>query len=300
MRIGIYNGISCHHEMIGYVLDYCLTRGYEPVVYSTVDHLGWIEFYRKMYPQFTVYSPQSFRLDRCDRVFLLTDDDYTFPDSLFLDGRDKIISIEHSSVKRRFSAKLYLGTRYFSDRPIPHCLPTFPIFSLEEKKQALFGSESDQQMKIIVSLIGSSIPTSLDQLSNLFSNFLDLEFHCISRTSCCIRNGRHSSSNISYFPNLTTIEMMKLLLHSDYILCLENKPDHEDKVISASIPLSFGVLSRLIIPRSWNRYYQFSSVLEFDSKTPIQLEKTIDLQSIEKERNNLIEQRNQVFDSFVI
>lgn len=279
--------------MIGYVFDYCLSRGYEPIVYSTIDNLGWIEFYRKMYPHFNLRNPNSFNPGDCDRCFLLTDDDFTFHDSSFLDNSDKILSIEHSSDRRRFSAKLYCGTRYFPNRPIPYCLPTFPIFSLEAKRQAILERE-----KIIITILGKNIPISSNQLSNLFLNFADLEFNCISRMNCYFQNGIHLAPNVAYFSDLSTIDMIKILLISDYILCLENYVDHVDKAISASIPLSFGVLCRLIIPKSWNCHYNLSSSLEYGEEK-IKLEKEIDLQAIEKERQELIEHRNTLFDSFV-
>ncbi len=66
------------------------------------------------------------------------------------------------------------------------------------------------------------------------------------------------------------------------------------------IPISFSTLTPLIISKETNSYYQFKNVVEFvkESDEPIILH-SIDIESLERERNELIDKNHALFDSMI-
>ena len=76
--------------------------------------------------------------------------------------------------------------------------------------------------------------------------------------------------------------------------------DYEDKQMTGSIPLAFSLLVPLIISKQTNRFYQFENVIEFDkgSIETIFL-KNIDMDSLEKERDNIIKHNFDMFDNHI-
>jgi hypothetical protein len=92
-KVAIYNGFKFHYETIGHVIEYCKSRQYELVVYSETDYSwGWFEYYG-IEPK----DPKEYTHNGFDRVFLLTDDDWSFP----VTPDEKIICIEHTDFQRR-------------------------------------------------------------------------------------------------------------------------------------------------------------------------------------------------------
>jgi len=93
MKVAVYNGFPFHYETIGHLVDYCKSRQYELDVYSkTENSWGWFDYYG-LQPK----SPEEYTHEGFDRVFLLTDDDWSFP----VTPDEKIICIEHTNFQRR-------------------------------------------------------------------------------------------------------------------------------------------------------------------------------------------------------
>jgi hypothetical protein len=117
MKVAVYNGFPFHYETIGHVIDYCKLRGHELVVYSKVENSwGWFDYYGIMPLPVEKYNHKEF-----DHVFLLTDDDWSFP----LTPDEKIICIEHVPYQRR-SGNIKRVT--FKERPgVPFIFFTFTV-----------------------------------------------------------------------------------------------------------------------------------------------------------------------------
>jgi len=117
MKIAVYNGFPFHYETIGHVADYCKLRGHELVVYSKVENSwGWFDYYGISPLPVDQYIHKEF-----DHVFLLTDDDWSFPST----PDEKVICIEHVSYQRR-SGDIKRVT--FKSRPgVPFIFFTFSV-----------------------------------------------------------------------------------------------------------------------------------------------------------------------------
>ena len=95
--------------------------------------------------------------------------------------------------------------------------------------------------------------------------------------------------------------MMNILYKCDFLLADSNiDTDYEDKQMTGSIPLAFSLLVPLIISKQTNRFYKFENVIEFDKgcNEDIIL-KNIEMDSLEKERNHIINQNFDMFDKHI-
>ena len=164
--LAAYNGLSCHHEMIGHVL------AYDPrtVVFSTDDGgLGWIDLYRRTFPLATFRPLHEFRERDFDHVVILTDDDFTYP------GTDagKIICIDHSMNVRRstgVSRDRRWSTRFFPNRPHDaYVLPTYEIVEELEKRRVLDASDAVRVVCIGSVLEGRDVACIERVLDSMFS-----------------------------------------------------------------------------------------------------------------------------------
>jgi hypothetical protein len=196
-----------------------------------------------------------------------------------------------------------LSVRFFYKRP--NCdwsLPVYNFVSKYDKKNNILTSK-----KINITCIGiQNRPPSVDFLKELFTNFDSIDFYIITRKL---------SSNYENYPNITCLEncstnlMMEILKQTHYILCFEN-PNNLEPVansISAAIPLAFNSGCQLIIPKSWNEYYKFDSVITYSDKllqkndftSKITLNREINLDKIYTESYKLISHKNRIFDKIL-
>jgi len=297
MKVAVYNGFPFHYEMIGYIFEYFYkTKNIIPSFYNlNQDNLGWIWFYSRLYENiFINKSINKFNPEKYDIIFLLTDNDLNFKEEWIDKYSHKIICIDHYYYLRRPSIKYHIATRLFPNRNIPYIIPCFEIYNLEYKVFCL-----SLQAKINVSILGMNIPKNIQQLTNLFINFNDIQFYCMSRSNIISRHGCYPSNNICYCIDIPTSAMMDILKNSHYILCLSNNPDHIDKSLSASIFLSFSIGSKLIMPKIWNNFHQLKTPILYDINDKIELQKNYDLKSIYSELYYLSNQRNIIFDSII-
>lgn len=107
MRFAAYNGFPFHFELIGHILEYC-NRDVD--VYSgTHGSMGWIEYYG--------ISPiplLEFDESKYDWIFLLTDDDWSFPNV----DPAKVICIDHYYQTRRHGPYNRVSLCKRSDGPL--------------------------------------------------------------------------------------------------------------------------------------------------------------------------------------
>jgi len=298
MKIAIYHGFqNFHFEMIGYVLDYLITFNYDFSLYShcNIFSFHWMKFYNELFNKYKIIwnNPNNFDSNNYDYVFLLTDDDFSF----ITNNKIKIICIEHVDYIRRLHVYLRIGTRFFHNRP--ECLwalPSFQVLTINEKLNIL-----QNENKINVAVLGKNQPNSFNLLKNLFINFSDINFYLIGKEIDNVKEIFKYNDNVKIYNNCLTIIMLNILKKCHYVLCLDIfKSEHYTKqAISASIPLSFSFGCQLIIPQHWQIYYNFKSIISYETNELL-LSKNINLDYIYEEQNDLISHRNNMFNKCLI
>ena len=144
MKVAVYNGLPCHYDTIGHISEYCKLRGHELTVYSkTEKSWGWFDYYGISPLPVEQYTHKEF-----DYVFLLTDDDWSFP----LTPDEKIICIEHTTYQRR-SGDIKRVT--FKKRPgVPFIFFTFSVPRAPKTlRVCVLGSEKDVAIKYPVEVV---------------------------------------------------------------------------------------------------------------------------------------------------
>ena len=293
MSIAIYHGFSTfHYEMLGYLIDYFITTKISINIYShnNIISLDWKEQYQKIFNvQINFLNPQDFNPDNYKLIILVTDDDNSFTNLWIEEHYHKIICIDHNSHLRRSNKMYHLATRFFYERPsCDWALPCYQIINKINKQKLL-----NDNNKIHVLCIGQpNIPPSTFFLSSLFENFNEIDFHIISRQISQIYD---DCTNIYKYENCSTTTMFQLLQKAQYILCV-TEGDHINKSMSGAVPLSFNFGCQLIIPKSWQYYYKFSSAISYTSLSKLKLTKDIQLEPIYNELYYFISRRNHLFD----
>lgn len=311
MKIAVFHDYSdIHYEMLGYLIDYFLSTKIQVDYFAEASVFGieWKSYYEDLFKiNLTWNRTINFDPKSYDLVFLVTDNDpgYDIINKITNSNIDSenVICIDHHVSIRKKEAFYRIGTRFFQLRPnCPWALPTYRAISPNEKFH--YVKQSD---KIKVCCMGiQNVPPDVNFLQELFTNFDSIEFYVIARK--IETKNQLTSPNIIILENCSTIDMMNLMKSIDYILCLEN-PNNlnpQKNCISASIPMAFNYLTRLIIPNTWQQNYSFDSVVPYDdttlqkskNQTKITLEK-LDEKMIYKINDELIfhiGHRNNTFD----
>lgn len=309
MKIAIYQGfLYIHYEMLGYILEYFIHSNLSFDLYCPDESVGkdWKEFYEKTFGvKLNFINPTQIKPANYNLIFLITDDDYSFEQKWLDDfGEEKVICIDHSvHIRRQPTNMLRLSTRFFHFRP--QCLWALPVYTYINKLDKMkYLAQTD---KINVMCVGTqNKPYSGEFLKELFYNFDSIDFHVITRY---LDKNYQNYPNIKTYENYSTQKMMELLKNTQYILCFEN-PDNLEPVsncISASIPLAFDSGCQLIIPKSWDFYYNLKSVITYEdtllqknnATTKMFLNGQIDLNKIYNEAYELINHKNKTFDYII-
>ncbi|NBX49393.1 hypothetical protein EBT25_05480 [bacterium] len=164
MKIAIYNGFPFHYEVIGHILEYCKSREYKVTVYSvTNNNWGWFDFYGVQ-----PYPVNEYTHEKYDRVFLLTDDDWSFPYT----PDEKITCLEHVNYQRR-SGDIKRVT--FKHREgVPFIYFTFSIPRVPKSstvRVGILGGGKEQEIKFPVEVIrfGRDNPIQADEMLRILS-----------------------------------------------------------------------------------------------------------------------------------
>lgn len=311
MNISIFSSFTeIHFEMLGYLIDYFTSSKINFNIYAPISETGlqWKLFYESLFNiSINWFSPLTFNPLNYDLIFLLTDDDYGFSEEYINNYASKIVCIDHwGNIRRKpnncdFFARI--GTRFFNNRPqCDWALPCYQIINKLDKSNCLNNTN-----KINVMCVGiQNRPPSGEFLRELFENFNEIEFNVITRT---LHNKYESFNNIKTFENCPTNQMMEMFKNAHYVLCFDNpaNPQPINNSISAAIPMSFNFGCKLILPKIWQKYYNFKNVLVYEDTllqknnktTLLQLDKVINLDNIYEELNQLVRHRNQVLDNIL-
>lgn len=294
--VAIYHGFTnFHYECLGYLIDYCEQREYDYVIYANIHDLqseSWKRWYDEtFYTNHRWRKLEDFNIDLHERVYLVTDDDWSFKDEWFLKASHKIICIDHSFANRRQNVSFRVGTRYFPNEPGKQwALQVYKGVSAIEKINYL-----NKTQRNIVTCIGEVQPEP-GELEQIFSNFNELEFIIIGRVT-----QRHYATypNVIYREKYYDYTFYDTIKKSSYILCMENFKNILDSA-SGAISLSFTFGCRLIIPDTWNPHYNFRTSLQHshNKEYKLHLDALSDevLSEIYKEQHDIVMRRNYIFD----
>lgn len=290
-KIAAYNGFSFHYEMYGYILDYCKSRNYSLTIYADNENdLGYIDFYKALF-DVDLKSISRFQEERYDydAIFLLTDDDFSFPTDDAKINR-KTICIDHFHEIRNPAFETHVSTRPFASERA-WALPTYPILTSREKNV-------DEEEDVIVMLGHNPNGYNKNVLQRLVSR-RKLRLIVISRNNESTITGLPYP--VEYYSDLSTRELIHILRRASYVITdLTNHKNYSQELMSGSIPLAFSTLTPLIMSKATNEYYKFQNVIEFvDGSTQDIVLKDIDIVALEKERDELVLHNYTVFDNII-
>ena len=304
MKLAILNSFNFHYEIFGYIIDYCIKKNVRLDIYTVSDNdLGWLSFYIiNFIPGNDTnydFNDQEDKLIRFypinkyainndyDKVILTTDDDTNIPDEIF---NDKFICIDHHMINRRPNIKTHIGLRNFKNRPeLDWALPVYQLMDADTKKKI---------SKPIITCIGRfNCPKDLDYFKSLFNNFESCTFAFIDRRLEEYKEIYSDFKNINCFPALNTVQMINLLIQSDYVFISEENEDHNYASLSGIIPLAFNCLCQIIMPTEMANNFNFKSIKSYEKNGKIELIKP-DYDLIQSELEDLIIHKFQIFDKY--
>lgn len=295
LKVAIYNGLNVHNEMIGHVIDYCNLRKHNFTVFSnTINYLQWIEFYKNYFGDFINHPHTEFNIDHYDVMFLLTDDDFTFPDI----KNHKVICIDHSHIIRRKSNIKRVDIRHF-DRTVNDkwVLPVYDIIPLQEKARIV------QQSPIVkVACIGSGGGLfDMEKLKSMITNFQDIELHVFVRYKEWITEDDFANMNVRFHVFENTDSMIEVIKSCQYSIFIPKLTEYYKEKMSGSLPLSLSLGCRVVTTPALKDLYKLSSCLVLDENSPIELA-PIDMPTLETVYHELVElttRRNRWYDQFI-
>lgn len=292
MKIAIFNGLTFHFEMYGYILHYCVVNGHSVTVYTQESTHGWQAFYMKRFPTMIWKSCSDFISEYAshDYIFLTTDDDRVFP----LQNAKHLICIDHNFAMRRPSVdpSFHIATRPFVTNYRKWAIPCYPIVHSVQEKVSYLQSMTDG---IHIAVIGGRYDYDIKQLKRIKSTS-PIILHLISRHISKEQvEPLTQKYRVCIHENISTDGMMDILYRSKYVLCdVTTNMDHiQGKSMSGCIPMAFSTLNILLFSTGNNMLYKFTSAKTFSLQDlePITLTNTIDekeIQSVYEERERLI------------
>ncbi len=304
-RIAIIQGFQdFHHEMLGYVIEYCIQRTSQILfdVYVTQSRIS--ETYEKLFNTIfgidITWKPiQSLHDDDYDYIVLLTDDDNSY--SKLESISHKVICIDHTNViRRKDPLHARIGTRHFPKRNQNEwALPVFTGLSLITKKDYLVSNRG----KVHVCCVGvSNIPTTHSELHDWFGDStLHVEFHFVARTIHS-RHMFYNCPNIHLYENCEPDIYFEILRKCVFVLCANSDIDYEEDMMSGALPIAFTFGCKLIIPPPWQANLQFKSALTYsiDKKLDLTDKSYHSLEPVFEELGELTNHRNSVFDKYIL
>ena len=243
-KVAVYNGFKFHYETIGHIIEYCKSRHYELVVYSETDNSwGWFDYYG-----IETKDPKEYTHEGFDRVFLLTDDDWSFP----VTPEEKIICIDHVNFQRRSGNVKRVTYKHRKD--VPYIVFSWSIPRVPKSLRiCVLGGVKQQTCKYPVEVV------------------------CIGREN-----------------PIDATEMMRVMSSCQYMLFL-NFPNFRGT--SGTISMSYTCGCRLITTKNFIDEYGLKSAIDYDATDELV---SMDPSDVYEEAERLIEQRNQIYDSFFL
>jgi hypothetical protein len=298
-----FNGYNFHQEMYGFVIYYCVSHNQPIIIYSVPKeklwYNGWVEFYKAYFNNsanlITWKYIDEFEKDRINYnnhvVVSLTDDDPAFKPSWIT---PLTFTIDHVAYNRAPQFTHHLAIRPYRTLPIvethsrddlisvqdrPYAIPTYPVMSVTEKMQVLKSTSA-----INVAIIGGT-DYALHHLNRLRvvpdadsrNGTTYINVHIVARPFDSIFKAdlTHIQSivQIKLYSDLSTEQLHQILRAAHFVMIDINTGKKLSHLLgysmTASLPLAFNYLCRLIISSYSNSVYKLTSALEFDIDTTV-------------------------------
>ena len=292
-KIGIFNSFPFHYEMFGFILNYAQKNNYEVDIFTNKNKsLGWFEFYKEQFNNFKINEIGKFNGETSEYAtfFLTTDDDTQFKSEWI---RDNVVCVNHYYRIRTSNFKHYLNVANFKDSTLEYVYPCYPLINYRDKIQ------NSTNVCIIG---GGNIHHNhnINVINRLQSNGR-IKLNIFVRKDCKtnISELEINKFDINFIEDISTSKMIQILNQSSYVLVnYNNNQDHNNGIsCSGSLQLALSTLCKPIIINTANKYLQIKNALEYDIKSnePIFIDKEIDLQLLEEERNNYVDK----FDKYI-
>ena len=223
MKICLLNGLPYHYEMFGYIIYYCKKYDINLDIYTNFMDKEWLIFYNKIF-SINFINIQDFInnktfLDKYECILFTTEDD-KIQRQIYLTETHykKSICIDHWYEIRNYKIPLknHIATRPFKNNFRKWALPCYEYLNINEKLKYLKTDEIN-----LVILGGSPYNMNLiNKITCLDKNF-KIKLNIISRNinkKYFINNLNNNNINIELHENLNTIQMIKYIIESDYIL----------------------------------------------------------------------------------
>ncbi len=297
MKVSVFHGfLDIHYEMLGYLIEYLLNNNIEYSIYCPNSNISfeWIQFYNNIFKtKLNWKNMVDFNEKNYDYIILATDDDKYYIQNYHLFSKicnKKIICIDHHYYIRNASVYYRISTRFFKNKfDNKWILPCYNGIKRNYKKNII---ENNNQINI--TCVGNTYPRSIYLLKKLFINFEQINFNIITRKYNKELDGY---DNIKIHNKCPTDKMIEIIINSNYIYCSEYSTDYENLMMSAIIPISFSFGCQLIIPESWNKYYSFTSCIEYNENSKLEVSKCSDVDNVMDELYILLRQKQKVFSN---
>jgi len=306
MKIALFNGLTCHYEMFGYIIYFCKTNKYELTIFYDSDTHKWIEFYNKAFNNYTIEYKKCifFEMlkDDYDIIFLSTDDDPKFNNN-WIDQSKNIICIDHHYTIRRPNIDLFyhIATRPFIENYRKWALPCYSLINVSSKIELMDKTPNDVNVLIL-----GNMEYNFKTINRLSSNSNIVLYIISRRVNNSILNYISKNITVKLYSNVTTIELFNLIYKCKYIFVdsTTNNDHIGGKSMSASIPIAFSTLNQLIISTKNNSLYKFKSAITFnlDDDKEIVINNKIEhdiLEKIYNEREDLINNFSTIVNNII-
>ena len=282
-KIGIFNSFPFHYEMFGFILNYAKNNEILVDIFTnTQNDLGWIDFYREKFNNFNVIDFKKFEgnTNNYSTFFVTTDDDPLFKTE-WIDNN--VVCLNHYYKIRSPNFKHYLNVANFKDSSLEYSYPCYPLINYQDKIQ-----------NNTVCVIGGGYGFNNNVINKLYSKD-KIKLYIFTRKICNINisNIDINKFDIHFIEDIETSKMIKILKQSSYVL-LNYNDNHElntGNSCSGSLQLALSTLCKPIMAQTSNKYLQIENALEFDidSDEPINIDREIDFEAIEQERNKYVD-----------
>ena len=149
MNILIYNSIECHHEVFGYIIDFCHIYNHNIDILSAGKDIGMIEWYIKWFNNYCNFINHvgidnnsgrliNYKNEKYDYIFLTTDDDFNnnYIQSIYNIKNfnyTNCIAIEHSNEIRNLLILNRIAIRYYKIKNVDYAYSCYNVLSYNDK-----------------------------------------------------------------------------------------------------------------------------------------------------------------------
>ena len=303
MKFLLINSLPIHHEMFGYIIEYCQQFNHKLDIFTAPSDMGikkWYdEFFNASFNYVTTINFDKINSDY-DKIFLTTDDDLNnyvkSIDDINHFGYNNIICINHAFVMRNFKCINHITTRYFKKINCEYVYPCYDVISYDDKIALL-------KEEININIFMCAVPENINQINvydNLLSKNKNIHIFHISRQIANIDLIKEKyGTKIALFEDLE-YSMMEQILKKCHYVYFPNYTNNNylHNLTSGCIQLAFNYACQILFPlEGYKDAYKLNSPIE--DMNGLILTNSPDVKGVIKEREILINHRNKVFNNTI-